>query len=566
MFRRIILPLILLLTGLQIAFAQTTDAEKPKTVTDDLRKQAVQFLRETGSEVGTLRSLENRISLSSELAGLMWFSDEKEAATMYLTVINDFKQLLAEYDSQMTALGAVPADVGSGVDESEKSRVMRKFIKALGVRQQIALSLAEHDPTLAYNFYYDTLSLVSNAEFREQIDQRDSYFEIQLMKLIAAKEPAKAADFGRRTLAKGVNWSHLELLRTIYAKDADKGAEFGVEIVKKLRADKLTSETAYTIVSVLQEGAAGLETAKKSGKRPMFAEADLRDLSETLAQFVLAQEAGSIDGVSFIGSIERFSPSRAAQIRTKFAIKTKAAATTVNNETVTSAPSIEAVAPPVDGKVPVDTRKEQADTMEKLQKLSSKELPKEERDKIVADARKIIAGLGNKQEKIMALSMIASQVAAAGDKELAAEIMRDAERLVNPAPKSYRDFMEIWFLASGYAQADPEKAFPILDDALFRLNDTLTAFIKVGEFMDESGEMIEDGEVQLGALGGSMVNGLTRELGIANGPIRALAIADFDKTKALANRFDRTEVRILAKLLILRAVLGDEAAKNQATS
>src|SRR5204862_6783057 len=121
--------------------------------------------------------------------------------------------------------------------------------------------------------------------------------------------------------------------------------------------------------------------------------------------------------------------------------------------------------------------------------------------------------------------------------ELAADIMKDAQMMVNPSPKNYKDYIEVWFLASAYAENDPEKAFPILEEAIFRLNDTLSAFIKVGEFIDVSGEMIDDGEIQLGAFGGSMMNGLTRELGIANLPIRNLAIADFGKTKALTNSF-----------------------------
>ena len=38
-----------------------------------------------------------------------------------------------------------------------------------------------------------------------------------------------------------------------------------------------------------------------------------------------------------------------------------------------------------------------------------------------------IGGLGRKEEKIMALSLLASQVSKAGDRELAADIMKDAQ-------------------------------------------------------------------------------------------------------------------------------------------
>ncbi len=126
--------------------------------------------------------------------------------------------------------------------------------------------------------------------------------------------------------------------------------------------------------------------------------------------------------------------------------------------------------------------------------------------------------------------------------------------------------MHTWLLAGGYAQVDAVKSFPLLEDAIFRLNDTISAFAKVGEFMDVGGEIIEDGEVQVGSFGGSLTQELTRGLGQSDATIRRLAIADFARTKALTNKFDRLEVRILAKMLVLRSVLGDKKPKDESES
>jgi hypothetical protein len=205
--------------------------------------------------------------------------------------------------------------------------------------------------------------------------------------------------------------------------------------------------------------------------------------------------------------------------------------------------------------------------MKSLKNLDGKKLPKEEREKVVGQARKIIASLPNKQAKILALSGLAAQVVKLGDKELAAQIMTDAQSLTNPQPKNYLDFMELWMLSSGLTATDAEKAFPVLEDTIFRLNDTLAAFVKVGEFIDVTGEMIDDGEVQVGTFGGSMIKEVTRGLGQADATLINLARADFARTKNLTNKFDRQEVRILAKMLVLRAVLGDKnktaAEENQ---
>jgi hypothetical protein len=191
--------------------------------------------------------------------------------------------------------------------------------------------------------------------------------------------------------------------------------------------------------------------------------------------------------------------------------------------------------------------------------LGSKQSPREEREKIVDQARKLIASTPGRDKKITALSMLAAQVARVGDKELAADIMKDASALVNPDPRNYQDFMLSWMLASGYAAADPDKAFPFLEDIIGRANETLSAFIRVGEFIDISGEMIHEGEVQVGAFGGSMVRGITGSLGMADATVLHLAKADFEKTRSLTNRFDRPEVRTLAKMLVIRAVLRPQA-------
>jgi hypothetical protein len=59
-----------------------------------------------------------------------------------------------------------------------------------------------------------------------------------------------------------------------------------------------------------------------------------------------------------------------------------------------------------------------------------------------------------------------------------------------------------------------------------------------------------------------MVRGLTGELGMADSTIQLLAKADFTKTKNLTNRFDRPEVRVLAKMMVIRAILGPGQKAN----
>ncbi len=572
--------LLTLVFFLSVFAAAQDPAESPKPPSEDaakLRKEAVVFLRETLGDVNGMRSLENRISFTSEIASLMWFHDEREARAMYAAVIGDFRDLLARYDAQINALGGPPEEGEARygfnpflAEPSERARVARRFQTAIGVGQQIAMSLAQHDPELGYAFYYDSIAAISNVEFRKQAETSSQHFEVQLLGQIAVSNAAKATALAARSVAKGVTYQHVELLKKIYAKDPERGSEFALALFGRLKIEKIDSSDYYIAGRLLEFGDETLTASRKSGgKKAVYTMAKLRDLAEFIAVSVLGMGDTAVAGLSSLELIQKYAPGRAAQMRAKF----KRALGTSNFNTgayaINTSANVVAYGDPVgysnsnsntgryerQAREREEREKAEREFMNDVQTFGTKELPKEERQKFVAQSRKIIAQTPGKDKKLMALTMLAAQVAKLGDKELASEIMRDAESIVNPAPKNYHDFLLTWMLASGYAAADPDKAFPLLEETIGRANQTLDAFVKVAEFIDVAEEMVQDGEVQVGAFGGQMITGLTRELGIADATIQVLAKADFAKTRNLTNRFDRLEIRVLAKMMVLRAIL-----------
>jgi hypothetical protein len=447
------------------------------------------------------------------------------------------------------------------------------------MRKQIAMSLAEHEPDLAMAFYQDSLTAITNPESRKSANDQDSYFEVQLMTQIAESNAAKAAQYGIKTLDKGVGFQHIELLKKIYKKDADKGVEFAQALISKIKSDKPDAEDLYVISSLVRFGEETAPTPPKANaKKAVMSTSEMRDLVEVMARTVLDGDDEADMGSGYMDLFEKYTPTRSAQIKAKYrkrnvganavasygsnAVRNTESMTTLSNVAVAVAgppnAAAEQKAKALEEKVAAEAK-----LMEDVANLSTKQLPKEERSKIIAQARKIISQTPGKDKKIAGLSLLAAQVAKVGDKELATEIMRDAERFVNPQPKNYQDFMLTWMLISGYAEADPEKAFPLLTDTVLRLNETVSAFIKAAEFIDVRGEMIDDGEVQVGQFGGSMLRGLTSELKIAQPTLRALAKADFARTKAATNTFDRPEVRVLAKMLVLRTILSPKETSQE---
>ncbi len=552
---KLLLFFILLLSLGQVALPQIVKNDKKD---EELKKEAAIFLRETAVDVSNLRTLENRISFASEIASLMWFHDEKEARAMFQTVIVDFRQLLIQSDAEFTALQAksledemYESSLFGGSSNSE-SRLMRKFKKAISVRQQITLSIAEHDAQMAYDFFTGTSQAVANEELRKQFEESDKYFESRLIYAIAESDVDKALEAARKQLAKGASYELINLLKKIYGKDAEKGAAFGEEIVSKIKSDGTKSINLSLLSILLSEGAENLDKSKvKPVKKPMFSEQALREIADLVAQEILKTDNADISIGYDISLIERFAPARAVLIRQKFKPK--------NKQINEAAAEINEAAAKVEAAVNKSENIEnQEDLLNDAGKLADKNLSKEQREKIIKQARQVISKLKNREQKLFALSALAAQVSKMGDKEIAAEIMNEARDLVNLQPKNYKDYISVWILASGYAQSDADKAFPLLDDVIGRLNETISAFIKVGEFIDVNEEIIEGEEVQVGSFGGELTRGLLGELGVADSTLKSLAIVDFAKTKALTNRFDRTEVRILAKMLVLRAVLGDK--------
>lgn len=558
MLRKIIVNLFLIISLTTAALAQTSETAK-KEKEEKLKEDTVAFLRETASDISNLRTVENRIGFSSEIAGLMWFYDEKEARAMFNNVTTDFRQMLQQLDAQLAAtkfdeenseMYSVPFLRGA----NRQAQLYRKFSKVMSVRQQIAAALSEHDALLAYSFFIDTGAAIGNPQFKQQNEQMTAYFETQLLQKIAEQNAAKGLEFGRKSLAKGVKPHHIDLLKKIYEKDPEAGASFGEEIIGKLKSgDDLESwDKKYLYGRILSLGLENRKAIKdKPTQKPIFSEQGLRDVSELAAQdFLSMSGANDMPDSTIVEKIEQVNPARGAQLRQK--MRSAAAASNGNKSVV----AVEAVKPPPPS---VPGKNAEKETFETLAKLDTKKLSDEERAKAIAEAGKMIEKIEDPTAKMTALSGLAVQIKKSGDKELALEIMKQAESIVNQTPKSYVDYMQMWMLASGYSEIEPDKSFPILESAVLNLNDTISAFIKVAEFIDANGEVMEDGEVQVSGFGGG---GIARELSgammMSGATLKNLAEADFTRTRNLTNRFDRTEVRILAKMLVLRAMLGTD--------
>ncbi len=554
---------VLILVFLGICVSAQDISNERSADDQEFRAQAVKYLRDTASEINTLRTNENRISFSSELANLMWLHDEKEARRMFSSVADNFIQLLAGYNSRVEMLGGMRDEderypgFGSGGDPRREA--VRKLYKAQEVRSQVALAIAEHDAQFAYDFVIRTASVVTDTKLAADFAEQNARLEKQIIERMAVRDVENSLAFGRRSLKRGFSTELVGLVVKVYGKDPKAAIEFGKELVDKVRAEASPKDESFAHLSSILEIGGEMLDKNEDGKEPLFQRKTLESLAELLAGNLLQAdevEPYSLDG--YIGQIEKYSPSQAGRVRAKFADDEEE---DKSDDVLISLPDPSPERPSAEQAAEQARAEERLALMKELREFSDNELSKEQKAQFIGKARRIVGEMDDPMMKMLALSTLATRVKRLGDSELASEIMREANVLVKPNPQNFLDYALVWLLASGYSEVEPDEAFSIIEDAIYRLNDTIGAMVKVAEFIDVQGEIIIDGEVQLGSFGGSMTRSVVGMAENSGSVLRSLSIADFERTKALAGKFEKPEVRILARFLILRSVLDNDETK-----
>ena len=113
-------------------------------------------------------------------------------------------------------------------------------------------------------------------------------------------------------------------------------------------------------------------------------------------------------------------------------------------------------------------------------------------------------------------------------------------------------------LAKIYAELDLSRSFEIIEPMVNRINELIAASAVLSGFQGENS--FQAGEMRF--QGGGFSYSLLLQYAEALSP---LAGFDFEKAKATADRFDRSEARILIKLRLLQGVNSEHNANGNGT-
>jgi len=186
-----------------------------------------------------------------------------------------------------------------------------------------------------------------------------------------------------------------------------------------------------------------------------------------------------------------------------------------------------------------------------MKRIDFREMSKKAETARIEDVRQAAARLQSDNEKLDLLIQIANDTQKSNPK-LALQVLEDARQITNHRATGYDHFEQQLKVAHAFAAIDPARSFEVMDPGISQLNELLSAAAILSGFEIN---MFRDGEMAI--LSG---NGLTSTIGRYGQELALLARSDFDRSEALAGRFQFPEARIMARMAIVQGLLDTKTA------
>lgn len=174
----------------------------------------------------------------------------------------------------------------------------------------------------------------------------------------------------------------------------------------------------------------------------------------------------------------------------------------------------------------------------------------------IDEVRQTVSALRSDEERVEMLLRL-SGTAAPNNRKLALEILEEARLYTNRRASNYQQFDQQLRVAAAFKDLEPSQGFDVLEPVVMQLNELLAAAATLSGF---ELNMFRDGELPLE--GRNRLSNVVMRYGAVLGQ---LAESDFDRSQTLASRFQFSEPRLLARLAIVRGMLGKERIPVRST-
>ncbi len=559
---------------------QKKDTKEEIERQQELTRKTLSLLDEVVAGASGLKLAENRTFILASAANLMWNHDEKRARNLFWEALNTLNLMNA------------PA-TGATSPGSDKAK-LNNYFEIFGQRREILRVVAKRDPQLALDLLRATRQTAPdpvNSTWRIP-DERD--LEQQIATAAAERDPKRALQLARESLAKGLSLELINLLFQVNQKDAELGTKLAGDIIDKIRAGDIATDlnaphVAVSLLEASRPARADAQPAPASLIRRLNLEEDQRrGLVESMANAALSVSASPslLFAISeVLPEIEQFAPERVLLLKNKLAAFQKKLPQREqrwqDHNTLLRSGTPEEILR-ASTKLDDDDRAwlereaiiravflQKADS---LREFVDKELSDDSHRKTILDSldseeidfvahrgspdnlRKLLPKIRLKEQRARAMAQIAILLEKKGEHEEALSLLDEAQRLIKTDLQSESQSNALLGLVLAYAFVEPARAFAIIEKTVDRANDDISKALLVDKVIKTG--FVKKGEIILNASGSIPMEFAAFKYGKG---VVALAAADFTRTRAIAERFHRPELRIMARLLIAQSLLGGES-------
>ena len=575
-------------------------AQKQIEKRQELERKTLAMLDEVATQALSLRLPENRSFVLAAAADLLWTHDEKRARNLFWDALNS----LTSPNNPTTADAKDPAKDAAGKDASakdstakdsiakrsanEKAQDLNQYYAAFSLRHEFLLKVARHDPQLALDMLRATrLPTPDNLNAGYALpDERD--LEQEIANQTAARDPAHALQLARESVAKGLTYQAYGVLLQLNQNNPEAALEFAGDLIGKIQtANVLTDDTACGMALMLLRAsrpapAAAENTAFLSGGQIKLSDDQRRTLVDVLidaAESVSANSNLLVGLMEVLPDIEHVAPDRAEKVKTKLAtrvltkeqkewaqldslfskgtpedlVRAGVGASDEARKNFYQAAAAKAV---MNGKAEALREFIKSEVKDESQRSSLNDLLDAHQMNLslnrgdVEEMEKLLPSIRQKEKRAVMMAEIAIMLEKKGRHDEALKLLDEAQPLVKLDLTSQAQSDALLAVLLADAIADPDRAFAAIEPVVDRANDNLGKLLLLDKLIKTG--FVKDGEIKLQQPGVISLDFAIFKYGKG---VVALANADFNRTKALTDRLQRNELRVMARLLLVQALL-----------
>jgi hypothetical protein len=565
-----------------------TEKEKEAAERLELEKKTLALINEIASGAWGLKLPENRIFIMASAANLLWTFDEKRARNLYWEALNS-----------INSINVAAPKSGETVSKSDREKIAQSYFMIARLRQRILRQIARRDSQFALE-----MLRASRQTPPRQLGLDNAFLpderslEQDIAGEIAARDPEQALQLARQSLTKGLKFELLNLLQQLQQRDSEKATMFAGDIITKLQTTNIAADRYASVIAVyLLDASRKTESTNEQAVRSRLSltEEQRRQLAEIVTDAALTPSSNSYllyRLAEVMPDIEQFFPERRAALERKIAafndtLPREQRNQNTYNELIRRGMYEEMirVAASADGQTRemlyqqaalIAISRGQADSFREflgkevsdrdnrqkvLDYLDGEEITTAVGRKQLDQLRKLLPKIERKEERARAMAALAILLKEKGEDTEAASLLDDAAGLIKTNLKDERQTNALLALLCAYALVDPPKAFALAERVVDRANTQISLLLLVDRVV-KSGA-VKKSEIILDQAGIMPLDSLVSIYGKG---VAALAKVDFNRTKALADRFDRNELRLLAHLLIVKGVLQPQVSTPEMSS